>query len=31
MLSRNDFPAGDMELPTDQDVLESIIIQEDAP
>lgn len=31
MLERNDFPAGDMELPTDQDVLESIIIQEDAP
>ena len=31
MLERNDFPAGDVELPTDQDVLESIIIQEDAP
>ena len=30
MLERNDFPAGDMELPTDQDVLESIIIQEEA-
>lgn len=31
MLERNDFPAGDVELPTDQDALESIIIQEDAP
>ena len=30
MLQANDFPAGDMELPTDQDVLESIIIQEEA-
>ena len=30
LLERNDFPAGDMELPTDQDVLESIIIQEEA-
>ena len=30
LLEANDFPAGDMELPTDQDVLESIIIQEDA-
>ena len=29
LLERNDFPAGDMELPTDQDVLESIIIQEE--
>ncbi len=29
MLQANDFPAGDMELPTDQDVLESIIIQEE--
>ena len=30
LLEANDFPAGDMELPTDQDVLESIIIQEEA-
>ena len=30
MLEANDFPAGDVELPTDQDVLESIIIQEEA-
>lgn len=29
MLERNEFPAGDEELPTDQDVLESIIIQEE--
>jgi quinoprotein glucose dehydrogenase len=29
LLEANDFPAGDMELPTDQDVLESIIIQEE--
>ena len=29
MLERNDFPAGDDELPTDQDVLDSIIIQEE--
>ena len=29
LLQANDFPAGDMELPTDQDVLESIIIQEE--
>lgn len=31
MLSVNDFPAGDMELPTDQTALESIIIIEEAP
>ena len=31
MLSVNDFPAGDMELPTDQTALESIIIVEEAP
>ena len=30
ILEANDFPTGDMELPTDQDVLESIIIQEEA-
>jgi mono/diheme cytochrome c family protein len=29
LLQANEFPAGDMELPTDQDVLESIIIQEE--
>lgn len=29
ILEANDFPAGDMELPTDQDILESIIIQEE--
>jgi len=31
LLQRNEFPAGDTELPTDSDALDSILITEEAP